>query len=380
MVSGVGWRSEDWEPMRTEPVGNLQAAGLCEGQSYSKENYKMAAPAIGMLPTEEEITPLLAQSPRRRVLPGSGIHKQVELSRLRTKQEHESAENLWPGSHNDTHIYLEVVNQHNARILQGGRGSIQFVTHYQHFSTQQRISVTTVARSRANMQSQLKHIEAAFDQEAAATLMAWLGGVPSRVGGGSGHAPDLTQSLIMIQPILYSYSFHGPPEPVLLDSSSILADRIPLMDTFFQIVIYLSETIAQWRKAGYQDMSKWPTPAGKLSESSNEARVWFSVTMSSQQSAKGSSQGPTPCPAPTPAPAPDTSSCSSGCCGNGCCGSSGASGCCGDCGCGGSSSVGCCCFPRRRRRQGRRGCGCCGCCGGSSQRSQYSSSSGCCGC
>ncbi|KAI4590316.1 hypothetical protein MJG53_001365 [Ovis ammon polii x Ovis aries] len=71
-----------------------------------------------------------------------------------------------------------------------------------------------------------------------------------------GNLQDLTQSLIMIQPILYSYSFHGPPEPVLLDSSSILADRIPLMDTFFQIVIYLSETIAQWRKAGYQDMSK----------------------------------------------------------------------------------------------------------------------------
>lgn len=34
----------------------------------------LQAPAIGMLPTEEEITPLLAQSPRRRVLPGSGIH------------------------------------------------------------------------------------------------------------------------------------------------------------------------------------------------------------------------------------------------------------------------------------------------------------------
>lgn len=67
---------------------------------------------------------------------------------------------------------------------------------------------------------------------------------------------DLTQSLIMIQPILYSYSFHGPPEPVLLDSSSILADRILLMDTF-QIVIYLGETIAQWRKAGYQDMPEY---------------------------------------------------------------------------------------------------------------------------
>merc|ERR1712180_449906 len=32
---------------------------------------------------------------------------------------------------------------------------------------------------------------------------------------------DLTQALIMVQPILYSYSFSGPPEPVLLDTSSI---------------------------------------------------------------------------------------------------------------------------------------------------------------
>lgn len=62
---------------------------------------------------------------------------------------------------------------------------------------------------------------------------------------------DLTQSLIMIQPILYAYSFNGPPEPVLLDTSSIQPDRILLMDTFFQIVIFHGETIAQWRKAGY---------------------------------------------------------------------------------------------------------------------------------
>uniref|UniRef100_A0A8C0JDZ9 Protein transport protein SEC23 n=1 Tax=Chelonoidis abingdonii TaxID=106734 RepID=A0A8C0JDZ9_CHEAB len=68
---------------------------------------------------------------------------------------------------------------------------------------------------------------------------------------------DLTQSLIMIQPILYAYSFNGPPEPVLLDSSSILPDRILLMDTFFQILIYHGETIAQWRKSGYQDMPEY---------------------------------------------------------------------------------------------------------------------------
>ena len=47
----------------------------------------------------------------------------------------------------------------------------------------------------------------------------------------------------MVQPILYSYSFHGPPEPALLDTQSIQMDRILLMDTFFQIVIYHGEVI-----------------------------------------------------------------------------------------------------------------------------------------
>ncbi|XP_021966081.1 protein transport protein Sec23A isoform X2 [Folsomia candida] len=68
---------------------------------------------------------------------------------------------------------------------------------------------------------------------------------------------DLTQSLIMIQPILYSYSFNGPPEPVLLDTSSIQPDRILLMDTFFQILIFHGETIAQWRAAGYQNLPEY---------------------------------------------------------------------------------------------------------------------------
>ena len=69
---------------------------------------------------------------------------------------------------------------------------------------------------------------------------------------------DLTQALIMVQPILYrsvvwllfichynffhSYSFSGPPEPVLLDTSSIQPDRILLMDTFFQVDNQLQKT------------------------------------------------------------------------------------------------------------------------------------------
>uniref|UniRef100_A0A8C9SV31 Protein transport protein SEC23 n=1 Tax=Scleropages formosus TaxID=113540 RepID=A0A8C9SV31_SCLFO len=220
-------------------------------------------------------------------------------------------------------MYFEVVNQHNAPVPQGGRGAIQFVTQYQHSSTQRRIRVTTIARNWADVQSQMQHIESSFDQEASAVLMArlavfraeseegpdvlrWLDRQLIRLCQKFGqfnkddpasfrlseslslypqfmfhlrrspflqvfnNSPDessyyrhhfmrqdLTQSLIMIQPILYSYSFYGPPEPVLLDSSSILPDRILLMDTFFQLVIYHGETIAQWRKAGYQEMPEY---------------------------------------------------------------------------------------------------------------------------
>ncbi|XP_061761986.1 protein transport protein Sec23A [Nerophis ophidion] len=220
-------------------------------------------------------------------------------------------------------LYFEVVNQHNAPIPQGGRGALQFVTHYQHSSGLRRIRVSTIARNWADAQTQIQTIAASFDQEAAAILMArlavyraeteegpdvlrWLDRQLIRLCQKFGdyhkddpnsfrfsetfslypqfmfhlrrspflqvfnnspdessyyrhqfNRQDLTQALIMIQPVLYAYSFNGPPEPVLLDSSSILPDRILLMDTFFQILIYHGETVSQWRKAGYQDMSEY---------------------------------------------------------------------------------------------------------------------------
>jgi len=64
---------------------------------------------------------------------------------------------------------------------------------------------------------------------------------------------DVTNSLIMIQPILYSYSFHGPPEPVLLDSSSIQPDTILLFDTYFLVCIYHGETISSWKEQNYHE-------------------------------------------------------------------------------------------------------------------------------
>ena len=41
---------------------------------------------------------------------------------------------------------------------------------------------------------------------------------------------DLTQSLIMIQPILYAYSFNGPPEVLTLMCSTHHTDMIRVGD------------------------------------------------------------------------------------------------------------------------------------------------------
>lgn len=64
---------------------------------------------------------------------------------------------------------------------------------------------------------------------------------------------DCLNSLVMIQPTLLSYSFNEPTHAVLLDTSSIQPDRILLMDTFFHTVIFHGETIAAWKREGYQD-------------------------------------------------------------------------------------------------------------------------------
>lgn len=64
---------------------------------------------------------------------------------------------------------------------------------------------------------------------------------------------NVANSVVMIQPSLISYSFHSAPEPALLDVAAIAADRILLLDAYFTCVIFHGATIAQWRKAGYQN-------------------------------------------------------------------------------------------------------------------------------
>eukprot|EP00742_Colponemidia_sp_Colp-10_P002689 GILJ01002874.1.p1 GENE.GILJ01002874.1~~GILJ01002874.1.p1 ORF type:complete len:758 (+),score=106.72 GILJ01002874.1:32-2305(+) len=66
---------------------------------------------------------------------------------------------------------------------------------------------------------------------------------------------NVTNSLVMIQPALLQYSFEpGPPQPVLLDVTSLKPNVLLLLDTFFHVVVWHGETIAQWRDAKYHEM------------------------------------------------------------------------------------------------------------------------------
>mmetsp|Transcript_13619 Transcript_13619/g.42836 ORF Transcript_13619/g.42836 Transcript_13619/m.42836 type:complete len:785 (-) Transcript_13619:227-2581(-) len=64
---------------------------------------------------------------------------------------------------------------------------------------------------------------------------------------------SVADQLVMIQPTLDAYSFDGPPVPVLLAAKSVLPNRILVLDTFFHVVVFFGETIAQWRQAGYHE-------------------------------------------------------------------------------------------------------------------------------
>lgn len=86
---------------------------------------------------------------------------------------------------------------------------------------------------------------------------------------------DVNNSLIMIQPTLMSYGLDTAPQPVLLDSVSIKPDVVLLLDTFFHILIFHGETVAQWRKAGYQDQEGYENLKELLETPTTDAQVRF---------------------------------------------------------------------------------------------------------
>ncbi|KAJ3546914.1 hypothetical protein NMY22_g1855 [Coprinellus aureogranulatus] len=216
-----------------------------------------------------------------------------------------------------TGVYFEVVTPAGQPLQQGSRGLIQFVTHYQHSSGQMRLRVTTIARNFAEagspsipasfdqeaaavLMARIAVFKAEIDDSP--DVLRWLDRMLIRLCQKFAdyrkedptsfrltdnfsiypqfmfhlrrsqflqvfnNSPDETafyrhvlneedvnNSLIMIQPTLMSYTFDTPPQPVLLDSVSIKHDVILLLDTFFHILIFHGELVAQWRKQGYQD-------------------------------------------------------------------------------------------------------------------------------
>jgi hypothetical protein len=86
---------------------------------------------------------------------------------------------------------------------------------------------------------------------------------------------DVSNSLIMIQPTLDAYRIdQDEAEAVLLDSTSIQPDAILLLDTFFHILIFNGETIAAWRKEGYQDNPEYANFAELLQKPKEDAKVY----------------------------------------------------------------------------------------------------------
>jgi protein transport protein SEC23 len=85
---------------------------------------------------------------------------------------------------------------------------------------------------------------------------------------------DVGNSLVMIQPTLDSYNFdQDGAVPVLLDSTSIQPQTVLLLDTFFHILIFHGETMAEWRKAGYQDQEGYENFKELLEAPKEDARV-----------------------------------------------------------------------------------------------------------
>jgi protein transport protein SEC23 len=104
---------------------------------------------------------------------------------------------------------------------------------------------------------------------------------------------NVMNTLVMIQPALLQYSFdEGPPQPVLLDATSLKNNVILLLDSFFHVVIWRGETIQAWYEAGYQEKEEYANFKQLLTAPAEDAKAIlgdrFPVPKFIQTSAGGS--------------------------------------------------------------------------------------------
>lgn len=84
---------------------------------------------------------------------------------------------------------------------------------------------------------------------------------------------NTSNSLVMLQPSLISYQMGVPGQPALLDSQSVQADKILLLDTFFQVVVFHGETIASWRENKYHEQEEYASLRQLLEDPQLEAQM-----------------------------------------------------------------------------------------------------------
>jgi len=65
-------------------------------------------------------------------------------------------------------------------------------------------------------------------------------------------------ALLMIQPTLEAYMFNSFGVPVLLSATSLAPDRILVLDTFFSLVVWVGDNVADWRNGGYHLNEQYP--------------------------------------------------------------------------------------------------------------------------
>jgi protein transport protein SEC23 len=121
--------------------------------------------------------------------------------------------------HTATAVYFEVVTPAGQPLQQGSRGLIQFVTHYQHSSGQQRLRVTTIARNFAEAGS--PSVAASFDQEAAAVLMSRIAVFKAEIDDSPDVLRWLDRMLIRLCQKFADYRKEDPSTFRLTDNFSI---------------------------------------------------------------------------------------------------------------------------------------------------------------
>ncbi|KAF0993279.1 hypothetical protein HZS_4193 [Henneguya salminicola] len=206
--------------------------------------------------------------------------------------------NHWKICNLDSKSTYAFIFEHNKSPHQSQNVYFQFMTVYQHSSPDYiRMRVTTCSRPLSTDATNSSSVAHSFDQDTSAVLMARIASDRLSINDNPGdvmrwldrtlihlcqyvaqfHKDDTSSfrlpdnfalypqyiyaldrentinSCVMIQPVLYSYSLDGPPQPVLLDSSSIKPDVVLFLDTYFHVLIYLGETISSWKKQGYHN-------------------------------------------------------------------------------------------------------------------------------